>query len=199
VAVVLLFIHPFLEVQLPMFDRLFKFPAIRVRHSSGPLVQERLAYLTHLADQGMRDASLLGVASYLLVVACYLRLAGRAGEAITLNEIERAAARWARRRSAPNHRPGRKSLATFRLRAIGWLEFLGRYKPPDPPIDNYAGLMTAFADYMRHDRGFSAGLIHMRCWSVRRFLDRLVSRRESGPLRRRAQQSVVIGAIVRPR
>jgi site-specific recombinase XerD len=33
--------------------------------------------------------------------------------------------------------------------------------------------MAAFADYMRRDRGFSAGSIHMRVWSVRRFLDRL--------------------------
>jgi hypothetical protein len=55
VAVVLLFIHPFLELQLAMFDRLFTLPAIRFRHCSGPLVQERLAYLTHLADQGMGD------------------------------------------------------------------------------------------------------------------------------------------------
>ena len=33
--------------------------------------------------------------------------------------------------------------------------------------------MAAYADYMRRDRGFSAGTIRMRLWSVRRFLDRL--------------------------
>ena len=63
-----------------MFDLLFKRSATRRRHQSGPLAQERLAYLKHLADDGMRHASFLEVAPYLLTVARYLRLADRDGE-----------------------------------------------------------------------------------------------------------------------
>ena len=37
-----------------MFDLLFKRSTTRPRHHSGPLAQERLAYLKHLADEGMR-------------------------------------------------------------------------------------------------------------------------------------------------
>lgn len=156
-----------------MFDLLFKHPATRRRHQSGPLAQERLAYLKHLADGGMRHASLLGVAPYLLVIARYLHLAKRGDEAIGVDEIERKAALWARRRSAPNHRPGHDSRANFRWHAIDWLRFLGRLKPPLAPADPHAELMAAYADYMRRDRGFSAGSIRMRLWAVRRFLDRL--------------------------
>ena len=35
-----------------MFDQLFNCPAALARHRTGPLLEERLAFLTHLADQG---------------------------------------------------------------------------------------------------------------------------------------------------
>ena len=35
-----------------MFDQLFKSPRAIERHSTGPLLQERLRYLTHCATQG---------------------------------------------------------------------------------------------------------------------------------------------------
>ena len=107
------------------------------------------------------------------MIARYLRLAKRGGEAISLDEVERKAALWARRRSAPNHRPGHDSRANFRWHAMDWLQFLGRLEPPLVPADPHAELMAAFADYMHRDRGFSVELIRMRIWSVRRFLDRL--------------------------
>ena len=154
-----------------MFDLLFKRSATRCRHQVGPLAQERLAYLRHLADNGMSHASLLEVAPYLLAVARYLRLADRGDEIISVNEIDGEAVRWAKRRSTPNRRPGRRSRATFRCHAIDWLHFLGRLEFPHAPAHPHAELMAAFADYMCRDRGLSAGLIRMRVWSVRRFLD----------------------------
>lgn len=35
-----------------MFDQLYTYPATVARHRSGPLLEERLAFLAHLADQG---------------------------------------------------------------------------------------------------------------------------------------------------
>ena len=35
-----------------MFDQLFKRPVAVARHRTGPLLEERLAFLTHLANQG---------------------------------------------------------------------------------------------------------------------------------------------------
>ena len=40
-----------------MFDQLFDVPFALARHRTGPLLEERLAFLTHLANQGYsRDA-----------------------------------------------------------------------------------------------------------------------------------------------
>ena len=35
-----------------MFDQLFTSPVAVARHRTGPLLEERLAFLTHLANQG---------------------------------------------------------------------------------------------------------------------------------------------------
>ena len=63
-----------------MFERLFTRPTVLARHRAGPLAEERLAYLRHLADQGLSTRSLQHAASYLLVIAHTLRLADRPDE-----------------------------------------------------------------------------------------------------------------------
>jgi len=41
-----------------MFDELFRSPAVVQRHLSSPLLQERLEYLQHCANQGYRLTTL---------------------------------------------------------------------------------------------------------------------------------------------
>jgi site-specific recombinase XerD len=157
-----------------MFERLFTRPSALARQRAGPLAKERLAYLTHLDEQGLSPKSLRGVAHYLLVITHYLHLADRPGETIAHEEIERQATLWAKRWSTrPNHSPGRISRATFRSHAARWLRFLGRLEQRPTPVSPYAEFIAAFADYMYRDRGLSPQTIRNRCWFVRRFLDQL--------------------------
>ena len=78
-----------------MFERLFDRPITLARQRAGPLLEERLRYLSHLAEQGVARHGLQVRAYYLLVVAQRLRLAERPGELISRDEIERQAHRWA--------------------------------------------------------------------------------------------------------
>jgi hypothetical protein len=77
-----------------MFEQLFTYPRIRARHSDGALANERLAYLTHLARNGMSSNTLRSTADHLLNVADQLGLAHRSGEIISREEILRSATVW---------------------------------------------------------------------------------------------------------
>ena len=78
-----------------MFEKLFKYRSVQARHRNAPLAQERVAYLSHRAEQGSAKATLLNIARELLVICRYVRLLPR--HQIDATEIEVAAQRWARR------------------------------------------------------------------------------------------------------
>jgi site-specific recombinase XerD len=140
-----------------MFDQLFGLPQVLARHRAGPLREERLAFLAHLADQGYSRNSLRRKARGLLAIATSLRLAGRPGEKVTCAEIKRKAVA----------RTSCLSLATEGL------QFLGRLQPRPAFAGPYAEKLQAFADYMGSERGLSPSTIRDRCWLVPRVLNRL--------------------------
>lgn len=119
-----------------MFDQLFRRPHTLARHRDGPLAQERLSYLEHLAGHGKTRRFLVLTAQYLLGVVRYLRLAGRPHQAISPSEIEQAAALWAARpRKAPSTAAHRHAAQEcFRRYATRWLAFLGRLQLPPAPL-----------------------------------------------------------------
>jgi len=158
-----------------MLERLFKRPRTLTRHRDGPLAEERIAYLTHLADQGMTDKYLRAAARHLLVIAERFRLAERPGEVISHKEIERQTERWAKRRlrTLVYWKSRRKCQSAFGWRATDWLRFLGRLEKAPTVICPCEALVTTFADYMHRERGLSPETIHNRCYFVRKFLARL--------------------------
>jgi site-specific recombinase XerD len=152
-----------------MFDRLFTYPHTLARHRNGPLVNERLAYLTHLALGGLSRNGLRKTAEHILVVADKLRLANRPGETISREEIERWAAQWATRAPGTLHRKGGPN-SQFHAYAIRWLKFLGRFEQPPSPPSPYAEQIAAYADYMHSEQGLSARTVSKRCQFLQRFL-----------------------------
>ncbi len=157
-----------------MFDQLFEHPYALTRHKTGPLVEERLRYLGHLAEEGKARRTLLGVASYLIVVADYLRLADRRGEAISAAEIEEKAVLWADRSPKPSDgMPRLLSRACFLRNATDWLRFMGRLQRPAPVRSPYADRIDDFADYMHRERGLSPLTIDYRRWAIQDFLCQL--------------------------
>jgi len=78
-----------------MINQLFEHPYALNRYLTGPLLEKRLAYLRHCAEQGFAQSSLRLIAHYQLVVTDYLDL--QTARAVTPSEIEAAADRWAQR------------------------------------------------------------------------------------------------------
>ena len=157
-----------------MFDQLFQKPRVLARYRDGPLADERRRYLVHCAEQHMAWTTLREIATYTLAVTKALCLAERPGELITRGEIKVAADCWARRRSP------QRSLQTvsaawrlFTRFATRWLAFLGRLQPVITASQPYAEQVTAFANFMRQQRGLSSRTIEINCRTAREFLAQL--------------------------
>jgi integrase/recombinase XerD len=138
-----------------MFDQLFERPQALARHRVGPLLEERLIFLAHLAGRGLSRRTLQLTADELLVIARSLGLASRPGEAISRDEIKQ------------------KVINRLFWTARRWLHFLGRLQQQPALTSPYAKKIKAFADYMEQERGLSPATIRGRCWFVPRFLNRL--------------------------
>ena len=153
-----------------MFDQLFTRPQARQRHVNSPLLQERLAYLRHCAEQGYKLGTLQELAANLLRIQNLLGLAA-SSNAIDPAAFEAAMKQCVRRRSRQsNYKNGRRRKAIF-SHAIHWLRFLKRLRPPSvaPPV--YQPLKDDFAHYLRVQRGLSAQTLRAQCWAVEDFLE----------------------------
>lgn len=140
-----------------MFDRLFKYRSAVMRHRNGPMLEERLAFLTYLADQDYSHSTLRKDAIRLLAVARMLRLTNGPRKVLTVAEVKR----WTTKRSG-----------LYPI-AVRWLQFLGRLQQPIAPHTSWPKKIQAFAEYMEHEAGLSPGTIYSRCWWARRFFHRL--------------------------
>ena len=140
-----------------MFDQLFRRRHALARHRSGPLLEERLAYLTHLADRGCSRNTLQSTARDILSIAKILGFARRRRRIVTRDDIKR--------KTASKH--------SFYPIAVRWLQFVGRLQQQPAAANPYAKKIKAFADHMERDRGLSPVTIRGRCWFITRFLNQL--------------------------
>lgn len=148
-----------------MFQQIISRPSSLTRHRMSPLADERINYLRHRAEQGMSKRTLRREADYLLAITRLLRLPERPGAAISIEEVNKAAKRWARRVPPLRvYRPGRTSESTFRSVAIRWLQFLGRLQPP--PVFRFDPWLLEFDAFMRTERGLSDATRRGRCWTI---------------------------------
>ena len=70
-----------------MFDQFFKCPLALSRHRTGPLLEERLAYLRHLANQGYAQRTLRRTAQDHLAILKLLGFGRCPQKTVTLDEI----------------------------------------------------------------------------------------------------------------
>ena len=165
-----------------MFEQLFGSASTVERYRTAPLVGERLRYLTHWLRLGAKRTTLRKIACNQVVVVRLLDLREGSG-AVDREQIEAAAAQWARprliRRSSKPAKPA--AVAEFVARAARWLRFLNRLRPaPVVARHQHVDKVTAFADWMRRERGLSEHTIGNRCRIVDEFLSRF--RDEDRPL-----------------
>ena len=117
-------------------------------------MEERLAFLTHLRDQGYSPEGLRKKARSLLVIARAIGVASRPRKTLTCAEVKRKMAGHCR----------------FSPLAVRWLQFMGRLQQRSaPPLTPCGKKIKAFADYMRHEAALSPATIYSRCWWVRQF------------------------------
>lgn len=152
-----------------MFEKLFKYRGVQARHQNAPFTQERLAYLSHRAEQGSAKATLLNIARELLVVCRYLKLVPP--REIDADEIKIAAQKWARQQQR-DHKSKIQywSQSLFILRATQWLHFLGLLKKPEKKSAAFSNLIEDFAEFCDNERGLSSATVNNYCWHIRHFL-----------------------------
>lgn len=158
-----------------MFERLFQQPQTLARQRAGPLLEDRLRYLSYRADQGTTHITLQEVAHFLLVVAEVLRLADRPGEVISWDEIEQQALRWGRQGARNKQRGSPRARETFRKHAAHWLRFLGRLQPHRHPPHPDTELIAAYGDYLGREKELALSNIYNHSLTIRAFLDQLRS------------------------
>ena len=159
-----------------MFDlnQIFKRTDAIRRHLAAPLVQSRLSYLAHCAEQGAKPSTLCGIAAHQVKLIHHLGLETEGK--VTRSEIEAAAKRWAFR--DPGRRNGDPYTArcNFVSHAIGWLRFLDRLEATEGSAHPYSVELAEYVNYMRQERGWSEATVRGRRGRADDFLRRFCAR-----------------------
>ena len=135
-----------------MFNRLFVRSDALTRQLSAPLADERRRYLADCEERGMSKSTLRSKARILLSIAHYLKLAHRPQGQISMQEIEKAASRWSRKKCSLLSKSLREG---FVSETVTWLSFLGRLQVQTKPVKAYDQMLVEFKDFMERDRDLS--------------------------------------------
>ena len=154
-----------------MLEKLFKYPAVLRRHKDAPFLEERERYLLHRANEGCAQATLIRISRELFWVARYFEGDEKTSRAITPEEIQKVAEKWARKQCNSGRAKDQKwSRQLFSQLSTDWFQFIGRLQKPVPREAWYASLIQDFATFMACERGLSPNTIRNRCWHVEQFL-----------------------------
>ena len=160
-----------------MFEELFTHPFSIRRCRLAPLVEDRLIYLSHLADLGTKQATLRKMALAQVHLVHLLEL--QRNEKVTLAQVKAAAEQWSRpgqdryirRRRALTSADATKR---FLSHAVRWLRFVGRLEDEVAgPRHHHTSEVAAYEAWMRTVRGLSESTIKGYCAVADHFFDRL--------------------------
>ena len=146
-----------------MFEDLFIDGGTIARYRCEPLLEERLSYLRHCAQEGARPNPLRTIAAAQITLIRLLDL--RAGERVSVPRIEAAADRRSSRSAQPKVR------RIFVSRAVRWLRFVDLLDEPFRVRQRHAHVAEAmvFREWMRKERGWSAATIRSYGYCLRTF------------------------------
>jgi integrase/recombinase XerD len=155
-----------------MFHNLFERPHALKRQLNSKFLKERLLYLHHRAEQGAARSTLREIAIYQLPIIEYLHLEKL--RIVTIREIGTAAKSWMHHQSRDVRFQGNAShnLSKYRFfkHTKKWLGFWGRLEAPvTQPISPQ---VSAYAEYMRKEKGLSEETIWYRCREIEIFLSK---------------------------
>jgi site-specific recombinase XerD len=150
-----------------MLETLFKQPAVLARYRQGPLLEVREQFLRQCAENGYSLSMLKKIAWIQLCLANRLDLDhGR----VTARDIELAIENRRRFRASPNSHGSRQ---LFIHVTTEWIRSLGYFEPPRKVESPFASQISAFARYLREERGLSPVTISTRCERLKWFFESL--------------------------
>ena len=147
-----------------MFEALF-IDCGTIARRCEPLLEERLSYLRHCAQEGARPLTLRTIAAAQITLIRLLDL--RASERVSVPRIEAAADRRSSRPAQPKVR------RIFVSRAVRWLRFADLLDEPCRVRQRHSHVaeVTVFREWMRNERGWSEATIRNCCNTIDRFFD----------------------------
>lgn len=148
-----------------MFESLFARPSAIARYRFAPLLKERLRYLAHCEQIGIKPETLCKIASHQLVFVRALDLQD-GDDNLILSKIEA----WYRQWCLPKERASRpRARRRFFSHAERWLRFLGWRNGSEAACHTYTREVTAFAAHVSGECGWSDATIESCCRTVNRF------------------------------
>lgn len=152
-----------------MFETLFKQPAVLARYRQGPLLEAREQFLRQCAENGYSPSMLQKIAWIQLSLAHCLNF--NHGK-LSTRDIELAIEGRKRFSYSPSQNSdGSRQL--FIHVATEWVRSLGFFEPPHEVENLFALQITAFARYLREERGLSPVTISTRCERLKWFFESL--------------------------
>ena len=147
-----------------MFELLFTRPSAIGRYRSAPLVNERIRYLAHCEQLGIKPETLCKIAAHQLNLVRLLGL--QEDEGANLRRIE---AGFRQLSSAEKRGSRPRARRRFLGHAERWLRFLGWLKEPETANHSHAREVADFAARMSSERGWSDATIEGHCRTADRF------------------------------
>jgi integrase/recombinase XerD len=136
-----------------MFELIFTRPSAIVRYRSAPLLKERLHYLAHCEQIGIKLETLRKIASHQLKLVYILDLQD---DDLNLRKIEVRFRQW----SLPEECKSRpRARRRFFNHAERWMRFLGWLEEPEVMSHAHTHEVTTFAARMSSEKGWSDATI----------------------------------------
>lgn len=161
---------PLPEESSPLFNRLFERRHTLCRHTTAPLLQERLLYLQHLDELKAGDFAICNTAQYLLTIMEYLQF--YAIRMISRNEIQDAALKWAGNEKVRLRKNTFSGFANRRFvhHALTWCEILGCLKKEPKSVIPFQEYRDKYLKYMADEQGLSKDTVNGRSSVLKDFL-----------------------------
>ena len=158
-----------------MFEDLFIDRGTIAKYHAAPLLEERLSYLRHCAQDGARTPTLRKIAVHQTSLIHFLDL--HEGDRVNVAQVEAAAGQWSLPGGRRCSRPALpQACQRFFGHAVRWLRFVSLLEEPCKAQHAHAGAVAVFAAWMREERGWSEDTIRGCRSTVDRFFDRLDER-----------------------
>lgn len=158
------------EEQVPLFNRLFERRRALKRHTSAPLLQERLLYLQHLADLRAKECTLRKVACYLLIIMDSLHF--YTIRMLSIGEVQKAALKWAKNEKVRRRENtySKFSERRFTHDAVNWFKMLECLTEDPEPTIPFQEYRDKYLEYMKQEQGLAEETVYNRSCLLRDFL-----------------------------